>query len=264
MSETMQAMCGDLAAEHLELAMVVEGLPEDAWDRQTPAAGWTVRDQIAHLAFFDEKALEAHVDPVSFVTEVAALAEEGDLESYVAVAGRRARAMSGPDVLAWWAGANAGLRAAFENLDPTTRIAWYGPPMAARSKITARIMETWAHGLDVREALGRIDVPTGRLRHVCHIGVRARAYSFGVRGLDVPEVEPFVTLAHEDETWTWGDPSSPEMVRGSALSFALVATQRRHRSDSDLEATGPGAAAWLDIAQAFAGPAGPGRPPIAG
>ena len=41
----------------------------------------------------------------------------------------------------------------------------------------------------------------------------------------------------------------------------LRVTQRLHRDDLDLVATGPVADRWLDLAQAFAGPPGGGREP---
>jgi uncharacterized protein (TIGR03084 family) len=130
------------------------------------------------------------------------------------------------------------------------------------SMATARIMETWAHGLDVADALGIERPPTVRLRHVAHISVRTRDFAFSVHGR-TPPADPFrVELAAPDgSTWTWGPEDAAQRIVGSALDFCLVATQRRHRSNTDLKADGPDADAWLDIAQAFAGPPGPGRGP---
>jgi uncharacterized protein (TIGR03084 family) len=130
------------------------------------------------------------------------------------------------------------------------------------SMATARIMETWAHGLDIADALG-IDRPaTTRLRHVAHISVRTRDFAFNVNGR-TPPPEPFrVELdAPDGTTWSWGPEDAAQRIVGSALDFCLVATQRRHRLDTDLVAHGPDADAWLDIAQAFAGVPGPGRQP---
>ena len=61
------------------------------------------------------------------------------------------------------------------------------------------------------------------------------------------------------EDWTWGDEGVVDQVRGPALDFCLVVTQRRHLDDTALEVEGPVAAEWMSIAQAFAGPPGPGR-----
>jgi uncharacterized protein (TIGR03084 family) len=137
--------------------------------------------------------------------------------------------------------------------------------MSLASSVTARIMETWAHGQDIADALGVIREPSMRLRHIAHIGVGARAYSFGVRELEVPEVPIRVELnAPDGSIWSWGPEDAADRVTGDALDFCLLVIQRRHRDETRLEITGPAADAWMSIAQAFAGAAGPGRPaPVA-
>jgi len=141
-------------------------------------------------------------------------------------------------------------------------VPWYGPPMSAASKITARLMETWAHGQDVADALGRTRVATDRLRHVAHIGVGARPFSYAINGRELPADPVRVELiGPSGDQWTWGDPDAANVVRGSALDFCLVITQRRHRDDTDVVAEGPLADEWLAIGQAFAGPPGTGRQP---
>ncbi len=125
---------------------------------------------------------------------------------------------------------------------------------------TARFMETWAHSLDIGEALGHVARPTDRIRHVAHLGVRTRNFAFGVHGLQPPAEEFRIELtAPSGEVWEWGPAEAAQSVRGSAYDFCLRVTQRRHRADLDLVAVGPDADRWLDLAQAFAGPPGPGR-----
>jgi uncharacterized protein (TIGR03084 family) len=132
--------------------------------------------------------------------------------------------------------------------------------MSAASMTTARLMETWAHGLDVTDALGQPPSVSDRLRHIAHIGVRTRDFAFAQHGLPVPE-EPFrVELTAPDGgTWSWGPEDAPQRVTGPAVDFCQRVTQRRHRADLALTATGDDADRWLDIAQAFAGPPGAGR-----
>jgi uncharacterized protein (TIGR03084 family) len=127
---------------------------------------------------------------------------------------------------------------------------------------TARFMETWAHSLDVHDALGVGYEPTDRIRHVAHLGVRTRNFAFGVHGLEPPPEEFRVELtAPSGELWAWGPVDAAQSVRGPAYDFCLRVTQRRHRDDLDLVAVGPDAERWLDLAQAFAGPPGRGRAP---
>ena len=134
--------------------------------------------------------------------------------------------------------------------------------MSVASFITARLMETWAHAQDVFDAFGVARVPSTRLRHVAHIGVLALPNSYRARGLDVPDAAVRVELeAPDGTTWEWGDPDAADSVRGPALDFCLVATQRRHVADTALVVVGPVATEWIAIAQTFAGPPGAGRTP---
>ena len=134
--------------------------------------------------------------------------------------------------------------------------------MSAASSLTARIMETWAHTQDIADALGVSREPTDRLRHVAHIGVGARAFSYAVHGKSVPAAEIRVELTGPDGTaWTWGPAGADNRISGPALDFCLLVTQRRHRNDLALSIEGPAAIEWMAIAQAFAGAAGTGRPP---
>ena len=125
---------------------------------------------------------------------------------------------------------------------------------------TARLMETWAHGLDVADALGVQVPPSARLKSIAHLGVRTRDFAFTVHGL-TPPAEPFrVDLTAPDGgLWSWGPEDAPQRVSGSALDFCQLVTQRRPRAELDVTADGPEARKWLEIAQAFAGPPGSGR-----
>ena len=229
------------------------------------APRWTVRDQIAHLWCFDHRALLSLTDPAAFADDARWLAANGGAEASVALG----RAMSPGELLDVWRQGRAHLLTAAADLDPSARVPWYGPSMSARSCLTARLMETWAHGQDVADALGAIRVPTDRLRHVAHIGVRARPFSYAVRRLEMPAGEVHVALrSPSGGAWMWDDPSNgdgtgaaADSVTGSALDFCLVVTQRRHLADTDLVVRGPLAEEWMSIAQAFAGPPGEGRAP---
>jgi uncharacterized protein (TIGR03084 family) len=259
MGADIKQLTDDLAAETAELVAVLRTLHEDEWATSTPAAGWTVRDQVTHLAYFDEAAVQSATDPTGFRTMVADLtADTGNAADRVAA---RFRDRPGVEVLGWFERVRAEYLAEFAALDPRTELPWFGPPMSAASSVTARLMETWAHGQDVLDAVGRQRRPTSRLRHVAHLGVRTLGWSFRVRGLPQPTEPVRVDLSAPDGgRWTWGPETAADRVTGSAQGFCLLVTQRRHRAECDVTSVGPVADTWLDIAQAFAGPPGHGRP----
>ncbi len=257
---TLDSILADLAAEHAGLDRVVAPLSAAEWERATPAEGWAVRDQVGHLAYFDAEARRALVDPEGFAAGLAELL--GDPEGWMAATVEKGRAMAPGELLAWWRAGRAELLEAAAGVDPRARIPWYGPPMSAISFLSARLMETWIHGQDVADALGIDREPTPRLRHVAHIAVRARAFNYTQHGRPLPEGEVRVELdAPGGDRWTWGPEDAADRVSGDALDFCLVATQRRHLADTDLRVEGSLAQEWMAIAQAFAGPPGPGRRP---
>lgn len=252
MPVSMPDLVDDLAAESAVLRALLVPLDEDGWRQATPAAGWSILDQVTHLAYFDDTAIQSALDPDTF------RAEQGPPDPDGIAAAHRDR--SGAEVLAWFDDARARLLAAFRPLDPTLRVPWFGPPMSAASSLTARIMETWAHGQDVADAVGVRREPTARLRHVAHIGIGARAYSYVVNELQPPATPIRVELAAPGgETWSWGPADAENRVTAPALDFCLAVTQRRHPADLALEVTGPVAVEWIGIAQAYAGVAGTGR-----
>jgi uncharacterized protein (TIGR03084 family) len=267
MSETkpsvVAGLVADLAEEHADLVGILEGQPEESWSLPTPAPGWTVHDQVAHLAHFDWVTRTALGDHETF----GRLRDEvGDyrqgLQAYVDSIGPANASRDGADMLVWWGRQNALLREAALVAPERQRVPWFGPSMSLASKVTARIMETWAHGQDVADALGVRRTPTDRLRHVARIGVLAMPNSFATHGLEAPADPIWVSLVSPSgETWEWGEPDAPHTVTGPAEDFGLVVTQRRHVADTGLVVEGAAASAWIDVAQAFAGPPGAGRRP---
>ncbi|MFF2727738.1 TIGR03084 family metal-binding protein [Streptomyces sp. NPDC058008] len=255
------AVLDDMREESDELDLLVAGLSASEWASPTPAEGWTVAHQIAHLNWTDEVALTAATDPDAFAAEVGkALASP---ETFAAEAAEEAVAALTPQaLLVEWRQGRARLQEALRAAPAGTRLPWYGPPMSIASMATARLMETWAHGQDIADALGVTRRPTARLRHVARIGVRARDYAYFVRGLRPPAEQFRVELRAEDGTSAvYGPEDAAQRITGPLLDFCLLVTQRAHRDDLAVEAVGTDADRWLDIAQAFAGPAGAGRPP---
>ncbi|WP_395108596.1 TIGR03084 family metal-binding protein [Actinomadura sp. SCN-SB] len=226
----------------------------------TPAEGWTIAHQISHLAWTDRQAILAATDPSGFEKVLAKAIEDPD--GQVEAGAAEGTGEPPAALLERWRAGRSAMTDALAAVPGGTRLPWFGPPMKPASMATARLMETWAHGQDVADALGAVREPTARLRHVAHIGVRTRDFSYRIRGLEPPSVEFRVVLTAPDGgTWAWGPEDAAQSVSGPALDFCLLVTQRRNRADLALTATGPDADRWLDLAQAFAGPPGPGRPP---
>lgn len=246
----MDQICTDLEAEHAALDAVVADLSEDQWNDDTPADGWDVKDTIVHLIQADIAARIAVTDPDRFA-EVKQTAMKGGFDEAFGSKGEK----SGAEILAWWRDERSQMLAAFGSRGPKDRIPWFGPDMSTLSFATARLMETWSHGQDVADTVGSTWVPSDRLRHVAHIGVSTRGWSYVNRGLQPPEGPVRVELTSPSgETWTWGPEDAVDRVTGSAEEFCLVVTQRRRPKETSLQTAGPLAEEWIDIAQAFAGP----------
>jgi uncharacterized protein (TIGR03084 family) len=261
MPADLSALTAELAAESAWLAGILGPLAPPEWQLATPAVGWTIADQVSHLAYFDETTLLSIRDPGRFRREAAALTGRGD--DFPDQIAAEYRHLGPAALLRWFRAARQALLDGYAGADPAARLPWYGLDMRPASSITARLMETWAHGQDVADTLGLRRPATGRLRHVAHLGIRSLPYSYAVNGLPRPDAPIRVELAAPDGgQWTWGPADAGDRVSGTALDFCLVVTQRRHLSDTGLVATGETAGEWIAIAQAFAGAAGPGRKPL--
>jgi uncharacterized protein (TIGR03084 family) len=260
----VRSLLTELGDESAELDALVADRPATEWARPTPAPGWTIAHQVAHLAWTDHVALLAATDADAFYGTVSVTVE--DPAGFV---DRGAAEFLAPhaELLRRWRAGRAELARALAAAPAGDRLPWYGTRMSPASMATARIMETWAHGQDVADALGARRTPTARLRHIAHLGTRTLGHSFTTHGRAAPDEPVRVELVappgvgEEPAVWTYGPAGATNLVTGPALDFCLLVTQRRHRSDLALVATGPVADEWLDLAQAFAGPPGAGREP---
>ncbi len=254
----MSELLEDLEDEHAALDRMVASLEANAWEVVTPSEPWTVHDQISHLAFFDEQAALSATDPDRFVEQLNRELTDG-IESFLDRHLARGRAMAPEELLRWWRSVRREMVSAFRMRQADERLPWYGPQMKARSAAAARLMETWAHGRDVADALGAVQVPTERLGHIGELGVKTFSWSFLNRGLVVPPERVRVELiGPTGRRWRWNE-TSEQAVTGPLEDFCLVVCQRRHVDDTALVIEGPTARHWMEIAQVFAGPPGPGR-----
>ena len=253
-----EGVVADLRAESDALDDLVAGLDENDWRRATPAPGWTIAHQVAHLWWTDRVSVVAVTDEPGFAEILAEAATNP--AGFVDDGAERLARTPPAEMLADWRRTRSRLHDELVKVVDGRKLPWFGPPMSAASMATARLMETWAHGLDVADALGVTRPATARLRSIAHIGVRTRDFAFTVHGLPVP-AEPFLVelLAPDGSMWSWGPADAGQRVTGSAEDFCMLVTQRRPRAELDVTAIGDDAATWLTIAQAFAGPPGAGR-----
>jgi uncharacterized protein (TIGR03084 family) len=248
----------DLRAESDELDALVAPLAAMRWTEPTPAPGWTIAHQIGHLLWTDRVAFTAVTDEARFAELLAAAA--ANPTGFVDEGAEEMAGRPPAEILRDWRLTRARLHEALLAVPDGRKLPWFGPPMSAASMATARLMETWAHGLDVADTLGVKRPATTRLRSIAHLGVRTRDYAFVVNGL-TPPTGPFLVelRAPDGSTWSWGPADASQRVTGSAEHFCFLVTQRRPLDALDIKAQGADAQRWLGIAQAFAGPPGPGR-----
>ena len=248
----------DLLAEQAALDEVVDALAPDDFRRPTPSPGWSVADQLGHLSYFDRAAALAVTDPPRFAVLRDALLNSfgGGVEEADRLTLEPVRTMKPAALVDHWRSGRRMLAEAAATLEEDTRVEWYGPSMGSKSFLTARLMECWAHGQDIVDAVGADRPASDRLRHIAQLGVITRMWSYVNRGEEPPDGEVRVVLAAPSgDEWVWGPDEADASVTGGAEDFCLVVTQRRNLADTDLVVEGAPAEDWMQRAQAFAGPA---------
>ncbi|MBI4294769.1 MAG: TIGR03084 family protein [Chloroflexi bacterium] len=253
----MREIVTDLKAEHEVLDQLLVMLKEEDWGLLTPAEGWTIRDSVSHVAYFDEVSTSLIRGDTSIEEEKARLGSGADRMDT-----QRGENMKPPEVLLWWRKVRAIMLEELIQCDPKQRIPWFAMPMGARSFATARLMETWAHGLDCFAAVGAEPVDTDRLQHVALLAYLARPWAYQVNGLAMPQTHLRLELQLPSGTLcSHGPENARDVIRGHASDFCRVAVRRRHWRDTDLVIEGDEAKRFVQIAQAYAGSPGSGRKP---
>jgi uncharacterized protein (TIGR03084 family) len=256
----LDVLVAELTDERAALLAVLDEAGGDMRARRTPAVGWDIGMQLAHLAHGEELAALALTNTDAFTARTQGLMS-GDLEANVNAEMGSLRELDQARLVAAWDTAAADLEEALGGRDATDRVSWVAGPMSLASFVRARVMETFAHGQDVRDGL---DVPapaTPRVRHVAYLGVRTRDFSYTIRGREAPDRPVRVELAApDDDVWTWGPDDAIERIEGPAVDFALVVTRRRHPADTALRIAGDAATEWMQLAQCYAGPPSEHRP----
>jgi uncharacterized protein (TIGR03084 family) len=259
----MRNLALDFQEESEELHALLAPLDDKALDQPTAFKGWTIATVIRHLHVWNlaaEMSLKADGSFGAYYAKLAGhLGKGGKLPSFEVewLGGLTGRAL----VAAWKNGVSA-TAARFASADPAARVKWAGPDMSVRSSLTARLMETWAHGQEVYDVLGQVRRNADRIRNIVILGNNTYGWTFKVRGEEPPAPRPHLRLtAPSGEVWTYNDASAEETIEGIADEFCQVVTQTRNIADTKLKVTGPNAKNWMSKAQCFAGAAEPPPPP---
>jgi len=257
---TQRDVIADLTAEADAVDALVAGIDAADWARPTPAPGWTVANQIAHLAFIFRLAGTAASAPERFAAMTAKAAQ-----NFEAAVNGALREFDGdsPEVLLgkWRAERDAAIEA-LATVPPDQVVPWLVRPLPPAVLACAGIMECFGHGQDIADTLGVTRERTDRLWHLAWFATLTWDFGYQARGLTAPDTQfRYELTAPSGDLWEFGPATAEQRITGSATDFCLLVTRRRHRDDLDVKAVGDDADAWLDIAQAYRGPAGEGRRP---
>lgn len=257
-------LAADVAAafrrETAALSETLAGLNEHEWALPTPAERWTVTDQVAHLTFVFDLAMTACLAPTEFTARTAAVAQVGfqaAVEHGLAEYGG-----GGPHAVYERFRVAAALAARALELTSAETVPWLVNPLSPATLGMAGMLETFAHGQDVRDTVDAAVTRTDDLAYLVHFIAHTRDFGYLSHDRQPPEEEfRFEANLPSGRVLTVGPAEASQVVRGSAEDLALLASRRRHNGDLGIEVTGDDAQAWLEIAQAYRGPAGTGRRP---
>jgi len=250
----------DLTADGDDVDRMVADLDAPQWRLPTPAIGWTIAHQISHLAATFKMAGLAAADPDAFTAFTSKLSNDFDANVRMALS---QYLDDSPEVLlSRFRAERAAAVKALGDVPPDQMLPWLVNPLPPGVLACAGMMELFGHGQDIADTLGIERERTDRIGHIVGFAVRVKDFGYLARGLTPPDDEfRFELVSPSGQQWDFGPPDAPQRITGPAVDFCLLVTRRRHRDDLALTASGAEADRWLDIAQAYRGPAGPGRTP---
>lgn len=245
----MREILSDLVAEQQSLDQFLQRVAIRDWDRATPAAGWSIRDTVSHLATFEEYAFNALAEGGSRQVEADQYPTDEAFTEAGILPGREMRAQ---DVIEWWRGSRAKVIEELSRSAPDTRVPWFKSDMSAKTFATTRLMETWAHGLDVYSSLGEECEDTIRLRHIAWLGWKSLPYAFELAGKEYSKPVRIEVLGPQWSKWVFGPEDTDQVIKGQAGEWCRVAVRRMDASDADsLKAQGDVAETALLVARAY-------------
>ncbi|MDR1604020.1 MAG: TIGR03084 family protein [Gracilibacteraceae bacterium] len=257
----MKEIVNDLVAEQAAVDRLVANLSAEDWAREYRYEPWNIKDSIIHIAFFDEAALKLLGGEATDLMEISAAAEQDEYVRQV----KERNEMSPAEALDWWRETRTRLDAALYDKNPKERVPWApGLPMAAKSLASARLMELWAHSVDIYDALGLPPLVEERITSTLFLSWQARPNAYRINNLPLPDAPPYLELTlPSGRLWTKGEAGAADRIKGAAADWALVAVRRRNWRDTGLTVSGEEARRFADIVQTYAGWADP-LPPVGG
>lgn len=242
----MREILSDLVAEQQFLDQFLQRITLKDWDRATPAKGWTIRDTISHLADSEELAAAA----ISGTADLAPYRSNENLDELNQVAVAKGRKMRPQDVIEWWRGGRAKVVEPLSHMKASQRIEWFSGSISARTLATTRLMETWAHGLDIYSAMKAEIEDTQRIRHICWLGWKTLPYAFKLADEDYVPIRVEV-IGPGYAKWVYGPEDATDVIKGSASDFARLVVRRITPNQTRLRVTGDGAEKAMKLARAY-------------
>lgn len=254
----------DFRDESEALFALIDRLDDSDWVRETQFKHWTANDVVAHLHLGNYAADLSLKGGDEFATFVRRLAELGrNTARHLDATHAWLGGIKNRDLALRWRDFYREMAERFVVAEPKQRVKWFGPDMSVLSSISARLMETWAHGQALYDLFGETRIDTDRIKNIAIIGINTFGWTFTNRGIEPPGVRPNVRLtAPSGVRWEWPTADSDDLIEGAAVEFCQVVAQTRNIADTSLKVAGKTAMAWMAIAQCFAGP--PESPPPPG
>jgi uncharacterized protein (TIGR03084 family) len=262
----MREILSDLVAEEQHLDQFLQGISDRDWKKKTPAPGWTIQDQVGHLAHLERFAADILEKGQTVVDE--ARDELADFDAWAERGAAQYRRRRHQEVIEQWRFARADVVDALSRMEAADRVPWIYGDLGARTFSTMRLMETWAHGLDIKAAiLGRIEpfpeddldedeedplADTDRMRHIAWLGQRALPFAFEQSGEQFPAEGIRVELmGPKYAAWRFGPEDTDQVIKGMAGDWCRVVVRRQDASTTGLKAVGDFAEVALKVAKAY-------------
>jgi uncharacterized protein (TIGR03083 family) len=264
----MREILSDLVAEQQHLDQFLQTLATRQWTTMTPAAGWTIQDTVSHLAYVEGFAAEVLEEGKKRIERE----NVEDIDEWTQIGVEQGRGRRHQEIIEWWRFGRADVVDALSRMQATDRVPWLYGEMSAESFANIRLMETWAHGLDIKCAMLDRIVPldgppedlgedeewydpledTTRLRHIASLGQRSLRFSFEQAGAEYPEsgirVEVMGPLY---AAWRFGPEDTDQVIKGMAGDWCRLVVQRQTAEETGLKAVGEYAEQALQIARTY-------------